>query len=52
MRHKSLFAATVLGAALTWSLAGQAVPGVASEKQAAKDPQLAQLHMRLRGVSG
>ncbi len=52
MRQKSLFAATVFGAALAWSFGGRAVPVVAGEKQLAKDPQLAQLHMALRGVSG
>jgi len=52
MRSKSGFVCAAFGAALAWSVAGQAVPGTAGEKQPAKDSQLAQLHMSLRGVSG
>ena len=51
MRSKSGFVCAAFGAALAWSLAGQAVPSAASNKRTGEDPQLAQLYIRLLGTS-
>ncbi|MHC4405153.1 MAG: hypothetical protein ACYTG0_36365 [Planctomycetota bacterium] len=46
MKRHSISAVTVLGVGMAiWAVAG------ATEKEVAKDPQLALLHIQLRGVS-
>ncbi len=51
MRGKSRFVRAAFGVVLAWSVAGQMVPGVASDERTGEDPQLAQLYIRLLGTS-
>ena len=52
MRRKSISAVAALAAALaTWSLAAGSPPSDAAENGPVEDSRLAQLHIRLLGVS-